>query len=300
MQAGRYPTSLQGARESLVAAHPSRDHQRGFTLIELLVVVAIVGLLVAILMPSLAMARQAARQTRELASGQQLMQAYFTYAGDYKGYVLPGFGPNNITARDQTGQTLSGPLAWRYPWRIAPYLEYNFLGLYDDRALLERYQSRGDYQYVVSLSPSLGINADFVGGNRENEITFNPTSGARYGSFYIRRLDEARNTTRLIVFCSARGVDPALGDGGAPVNGFHRVDAPRFLEERWSTEPFSQDQEPYRLGHVHPRFSGKAVVMHLDGHGESLPVADLRDMRRWADGATGPDWEVRELGSSAP
>lgn len=296
MRAGRYPTSLQGARENLVAAHARRDHQRGFTLIELLVVVGIVGLLVAILMPALAMARQASRQTRELATGQQLMQAYFTYAGDYKGYVLPGFGPNNITARDQTGQTLSGPVAWRYPWRIAPYLDYNFLGLYDDRALLERYQSRGDYQYVVSLSPSLGINADFVGGNRDNAIAFNPGLTARYGSFYIRRLDEARNTSRLIVFCSARGVDPA---GGEPVNGFHRVNAPRFLGQRWAAEPYSQAQAPEDLGHVHPRFSGKAVVMHLDGHGESLPVADLRDMRRWADGATGPDWEVRELGSSA-
>jgi len=286
VQEPRYLTSWGSARAS-----------RGFTLIELLVVVAIVGLLVAITMPALAMARQAARQTRELATGQQLMQAYFTYAGDFKGYVIPGFGPDDITARDQTGQLLSGPVAWRYPWRIAPYLEYNFLGLYDDRALLERYQSRGDYQYVVSLSPSLGINADFVGGNKDNAITFNPTVAPLYGSFCIRRLDEARNTSRLIVFSSARGVDPA---GGEPVNGFHRVRSPRFEGPRWSAERYSQAQRPEDLGHVHPRFSGKAVVLQLDGHGESLPEADLRDMRRWADGATGPNWVVRQLGSTAP
>jgi prepilin-type N-terminal cleavage/methylation domain-containing protein len=287
-------TQLQSAPRVFRRAGGSNSgfgQRAGFTLIELLVVVAIVGILVAILLPALAKARDAAKQTRELSTGQQLMRAYFSYANDYRGSVLPGYGPTGITARDQTGQAILGPVAWRYPWRIAPYLEYNFAGLYDDRALLERYQSRTDYQYVVSLSPSLGINSDFVGGDRDNQIAFNTTLTARFGAFFIRKIDDAKNPSRLIVFGSARGVDP---DGGVPVNGFHRIVSPRFFSSRWSAESFRMSLEPIEHGHVHPRFAGRAVVAHLDGHGEALTIDELRDMRRWADGATSPEWELRE------
>lgn len=269
---------------------------QGFTLIELLVVVSIVSILVALLLPGLAKARSAARQTRELATSQLLIRAYFAYANDARGAVLPGFGPTAMTARDQNGAAINGPVAWRYPWRIAPYLEFNFAGLYDDRALLEKYQSRTDYQYVVSLSPSLGINADFVGGNRDNQIAFNSSLLARYGAFYVRRLDETLNPSKLTVFASARGVNP---DGGEPVNGFHRVDAPRLLTARWSAGTYTPTGAPEDFGHLHPRYSSKVVTVAMDGHSETLGIDDLRDMRRWANKATTPDYEVREIAAPA-
>jgi len=66
-----------------------RACRRAFTLIELLVVVAIIALLVSILLPSLAKAREQARMTQCLSSLKQMGIATYFYADDHKG-TLPG------------------------------------------------------------------------------------------------------------------------------------------------------------------------------------------------------------------
>ena len=50
---------------------------------------------------------------------------------------------------------------WLGVWRLAPYLDYNFRGLYQDDALLDDIQNDPKWlQSVVSLYPSLGMNID--------------------------------------------------------------------------------------------------------------------------------------------
>lgn len=263
---------------------------RAFSLIELLVVLVVITLLLALICPALGRAKTIARQTRELSTGSQLMRACMTYSTDARGWLLPGYTPaswvNNGSVRDETGAPVLGQSARRYPWRIAPYLDYTFAGLYDDRNILERYAARPDYQYVVSLSPSMGINADFVGGNEENGVAFVPAGLRMYGKFYIQKIDDAQRPGSLIVFGSARGVDP---DGGT-VAGFHRIQSPSFTAPRWSSAKQSDTSIPDDHGFIHPRFAGMAVVSYLDGHGDSKSLDDLRDMRLWADKATRPDW----------
>jgi len=62
---------------------------RSFTLIELLVVVAVIAVLVAILLPALALSRELARRTICASNQHHMVKGLYLYAGDYKGSFLP-------------------------------------------------------------------------------------------------------------------------------------------------------------------------------------------------------------------
>jgi len=67
--------------------------RRGFTLIELLVVVAIIAILVSFLLPSLARARDRAKQMACQSNLHNIGQASVMYANDFQGFVPRG---NNL------------------------------------------------------------------------------------------------------------------------------------------------------------------------------------------------------------
>src|SRR5438477_9528189 len=65
-----------------------RSKRPGFTLIEVLVVVAIIALLVAILLPSLAKARLQARRTMCLNNIRSMEQAHWMYMTSNGGFLI--------------------------------------------------------------------------------------------------------------------------------------------------------------------------------------------------------------------
>lgn len=66
-----------------------RAPQSAFTLVELLVVIGIIALLIAILLPALRRAKEAANAAQCSSNQRQLMMAFLMFANDHKGH-LPG------------------------------------------------------------------------------------------------------------------------------------------------------------------------------------------------------------------
>jgi prepilin-type N-terminal cleavage/methylation domain-containing protein len=267
----------------------------GFTLIEVLVVIAIIAILLAILLPSLGMAKSLGVQVREMAAAQQTMVAFQLYADDNEGGVLPGFPPSDwvtdgkIEVLNQMGEQVGAIEAQRYPWRLAPYVDYNFRGLYQDDDVLTEMEAKSqlDYEYWVSLFPSMGMNTTFVGGDA-NQLGWNPQALQAFGKFYVTRMDEACHPTRLMAFASARYY---LNGDSTLYQGSFKIAPPHTAAGGWDEVYEEYTTKPgTNSGYVSLRHQEKAVTAQLDGHAETLGWNELRDMRRWANDATRADW----------
>ncbi len=108
---------LMGKRRGSVTAKSLRD-EAGFTLVELLVVIAIIALLMAILMPALARAREMGKRAVCMSQIKQLQAAWFLYCDSNNDKVPVG----DIGYSWGFSPTIGGPqLAWReWPHNLHP------------------------------------------------------------------------------------------------------------------------------------------------------------------------------------
>ncbi|HEY2761512.1 MAG TPA: DUF1559 domain-containing protein, partial [Pirellulales bacterium] len=96
----------------------SRRERSAFTLVELLVVVAIIGILIALLLPAVQAAREAARRTQCLSGLKQLGVAAQNYHSTYRTFPVGMWMKPGLTYTEST-----------FFVRLLPYLEEQ--SLYD-------------------------------------------------------------------------------------------------------------------------------------------------------------------------
>ena len=85
---------------------PGRATRRGFTLLELLIVIGIIAVLMGILLPVIAKARESSRRTVCLSNLRQIALAMNTYADHHKGRLPNGNPPQTPNDYDATNAVL--------------------------------------------------------------------------------------------------------------------------------------------------------------------------------------------------
>ena len=274
-------------------SRPQPRSLRGFTIVELLVVIGIIVSLLGLVLLVGGRVNKQAREVTERNAARQAVVAWTNYALEHNGDLLPGYR-SGLEAFTPEGEPIStatiGVAGNRYPWRLAPYLGYNFDVLYVNEQSQYLDDLRNDdyssYLYTAGTFPSLGINSTWLGGD-EIDGCFNPALTSLLGNFYCSKMSQIRNPQRLTVFASSRG-DSAPDGGGDSIEGYFKVASPTFSSRRWDAEYDPEDTTSF--GNVSARWDGRSVVSRVDGSVDSLAIEEMDDMRFWADRAESRDW----------
>lgn len=246
---------------------------RGFTLIELLVVISIIALLVAILLPSLANARAAARRILCMARLKQAGSAIGMYMSDWDFYPA-NLGPSLITSGP--GVTYSATISSGMTAPKQYIITYQLPGgKYFDDAMNYK-ETNGDYHGIEPLQcPSRydkgGKNPSF---GRAPANSPNPTMGRMDYAYLAYSQQNIQNGVQM------------------PMHASYSDWAAIYPNKSGSGHLVMQDMfRPIRPGKLIPRAHHKgkgSVALYADFHVEWW---NDRDMFWWYIGRTYEAWD---------
>jgi len=225
----------------------------------------------------------------ELSAARGLAAAYAAAAADHDGELLPGYDDSAEGYKMPHGPWVSSAAAHRYPFRLAPYFDYNI----DGTILLTRNKAQlaslgmPNEEYAASLYPALGMNSTYVGGEyRKGD------SGETMDKECATNLSQVPNSSRMLVFASA-----ARKNGDKVIDGYFELVPPNKRVKVWtgSDTVDKEDPSPERYGNVAFRHNGQAVCGFLDGSVRMMGPKELRDMRLWSKNAQikdNPDYTI--------
>ena len=247
---------------------------KAFTLVELLIVIGIIGILAGLGIPALNQASMAGKKAADIAACKTTITAYLAYSADNEGTLLKGYD-NSGTAYDANGRLMGGEdshEAHRWPWRLAPYFDYSFFSSTHVNEVKSYIESQGGISqaYLVSVMPSIGLNANFIGGNDYTSFSVLNRKG-----LVATKLIQVSKPASTVTFVTSRS--EAIGK---KYRGFYYVDSPTY-PSKWAVK-YNDLGNPRTTGYVSARYNENAVVAFLDGHVSVTPYKDLNDMRLWA------------------
>lgn len=185
----------------------------GFTLIELLTVIAIIGILAAILIPTVGRVRETARRTADASNIRQITQACLIFSNQFNGR-LPG---TRQTAVDENGDIDL----------VTPGNEVEDVTIYQFAAALARHGGLNDATLWVSASDEAALTAnrplttvlESTAPDSAYQDNFNGATQAVLSFMAVSGLTTNRPSTTPVVF--TRGLN-----GGTTVGEWAAVDAP--------------------------------------------------------------------------
>ncbi len=244
--------------------------RKGFTLIELIISTSIVSILAILLFLGVNSYIDAGKRMAEINAGKTLINAIHAYAADNNGRVIKAIDPFPGRVVDNKGKPVMSHAARRWPWRLAPYFNYNIETLLVNNKKAAPIDNIM-HSYLVTVFTTLGMNGLFVGGKYGTGMSpDNPRVTQRLGNFCITNITQPHTPSKLIVFTSATMQ-------GSPHTGSFDVTGPGIGA----------------VGEVDYKYQNKAVVVYFDGHIELNTKEELRDMRRWSNLASlqdNPNW----------
>lgn len=278
------------------------NRKSAFTLLELLVVIAILALLIGILIPSLTAARESAKANVCLSHIKMLGTSFSLYLNENE----DKFPPVRIETTVPGGTTPyvndHGRAAPRWQW----FLNMNMGPLIDPKPFAGAIQRTGyfhdetrgrapsmEMSHDAFTCPTLsdpeialhvrdgayGYNYQYLGNSRQDKIP------GRWDNFPMA-LHRVRSSARTVVLADSRGTGPRHGQHS------YTLDPPRLATESNATRfgpvsspsdflsddgdwPGDLDATLYQYSPVEARHKGRANVVFVDTHAESMSLSDL-------------------------
>jgi prepilin-type processing-associated H-X9-DG protein/prepilin-type N-terminal cleavage/methylation domain-containing protein len=273
--------------------------RRGFTLVELLVVIGIIAVLLAILMPSLSVARQHAITVQCASNMRQIAMGWMLYADANKGAIVPARPPEMPVAAQNVYDIGNGE-AWRPRWytlmgSASGMLCFtNYSAVQQDPSVLQDGQNRqlitnrlfvcpAEPEWVSSRHTTYGYNHQFLGNARNKLKTDKGAVNPIRFPVKISRV----NGSQTVMFADSMGTaagKPASQRLAYNVNG-DRIDVYAMGNHGFTMDPPRLTPNSDRCDDNHrqdenrsapdPRHRGKANVAFCDGHVEAMTLEDL-------------------------
>ena len=244
-----------------------RSTDKAFTLIELLTVIAIIGVLAAIIIPTVSKVRETARFTKATTNLREIARASLLFADENKGYI-PHDGGTSVTASNIDKNAFS-PAGVSGPW-------WNELPRYLSRPSLY------DLNLKRAALPTFGDNHPFICPNASVNSTSSAPAWLCYAPAFALSQNGKLANIRLANQNASRTVLFAEATNHAPgQTGSFGTSNPSYLGEKTETKSGS-------------RWGGKALVSFFDGSVRTYSQSDLLAQGSDLKGAKGgPIWDPR-------
>jgi prepilin-type N-terminal cleavage/methylation domain-containing protein len=253
------------------AAHVRRP---AFTLVELLVVIAVIGILIALLLPAVQAARESARRTQCSNNLKQIGLGFLNYLDTYKEFPAGGSGADPVRTIVNGGIATGADQAWGWAYQILPFIEQAALwedtnDAYVKGKALEVYfcpTRRKPIVYEVNHSGSVGPRAqiDYMANHgTRNPATNNDNllGGSAYDGIVRRSL--VANIPRI--------------DTGSVLDGTANtiMAGERGLANNWYAGPAGPENDVFRGGYI-AGMGGNGAYL-TGGYDETTTVAPIKD-----------------------